>query len=148
VFVLAFFGGVAVCGTAFVQLGHVPALAAWLALPVGALATAILVVNNLRDRKGDAVAGKRTLAVRLGRDGAIAEYVLLIAVAYAVPVALAIGWRAPWLALPCATAPWAIDLTLRVSRVDGMALNPLLGATAKLLLVHSVLAALGVVLAS
>jgi 1,4-dihydroxy-2-naphthoate octaprenyltransferase len=71
IFVLAFFGFVAVCGTAFVQLGNVPALAVWAALPVGALATAIIVVNNLRDRPTDARAGKRTLAVRLGRRGAI-----------------------------------------------------------------------------
>ncbi len=148
VFVMAFFGFVAVCGTAFVQLGHVPALAVWLAVPVGSLATAILVVNNLRDRKGDAVVGKRTLAVRLGRGGAIAEYALLLIASYAVPLGLAVAHDAPWLALPWATAPWAFELARRVARVDGAALNPLLGATARLLLAHSVLAALGVVLAS
>jgi 1,4-dihydroxy-2-naphthoate octaprenyltransferase len=148
VFVMAFFGFVAVCGTAFVQLGHVPALAVWLAVPVGSLATAILVVNNLRDRKGDAVVGKRTLAVRLGRGGAIAEYAVLILASYAVPLGLAVAHGAPWLALPCATAPWAFELARRVARVDGAALNPLLGATARLLLAHSVLAALGVVMAS
>src|SRR5262249_27653657 len=48
VFVMAFFGQVAVCGTAYVQVGHVPALAMWLSIPVGAVATAVLVVNNLR----------------------------------------------------------------------------------------------------
>ena len=75
------------CGTAYVQLGAVPCLAVWAAVPVGALATAILVVNNLRDRATDARAGKRTLAVRFGRAGAIVEYALLLAAAYAVPVA-------------------------------------------------------------
>src|SRR3954452_12442767 len=62
-FVMVFFGFVAVCGTAFVQLGSVPCLALAAAVPVGALATAILVVNNVRDRATDERAGKRTLAV-------------------------------------------------------------------------------------
>jgi 1,4-dihydroxy-2-naphthoate octaprenyltransferase len=84
VFVMAFFGFVAVCGAAFVQLGAVPAAAWWAAIPVGALATAILVVNNVRDRETDARAGKRTLAVRLGRGGALAEWLLLVAAAYVV----------------------------------------------------------------
>ena len=73
VFVLAFFGFVAVCGTAFVELGRVPALAIGAAIPIGALATAILVVNNVRDRASDARAGKRTLAVRFGRRAAVVE---------------------------------------------------------------------------
>src|SRR6185436_13884519 len=84
VFVMAFFGFVAVCGTAFVQMGRVPELAWWASVPVGALATAILVVNNVRDRETDARAGKRTLAVRLGRGGALGEYFALLAAAYAV----------------------------------------------------------------
>ncbi|HEY3668754.1 MAG TPA: 1,4-dihydroxy-2-naphthoate octaprenyltransferase, partial [Polyangiaceae bacterium] len=58
VFVFVFFGLVAVCGTVFVELGSVPGLAIWCSLPVGALATAILVVNNLRDRETDLGAGK------------------------------------------------------------------------------------------
>jgi len=73
VFVMLFFGQVAVCGTVFVQVGDVPALAWWLSLPVGAVATAILVVNNLRDRETDAKVGKRTLAVRFGRTFALVE---------------------------------------------------------------------------
>jgi 1,4-dihydroxy-2-naphthoate octaprenyltransferase len=144
---MAFFGFVAVCGTAYVQAGHVPALAAWLAVPVGALATAILVVNNLRDRVGDAASGKRTLAVRLGRRAAIAEYVGLLTAAYAVPALLVARGGSPWLLLPLATAPVAIRLAYRVERAEGAGLNPLLGATAKLLMVHSGLLAIGVALA-
>jgi 1,4-dihydroxy-2-naphthoate polyprenyltransferase len=144
VFVMVFFGWVAVAGTAFVQVGTVPPLAWAAAVPVGALATAILVVNNLRDRAGDARAGKRTLAVRLGRRGAIAEYALLLAVAYLVPLALAIHLGSPWPLAPLATAPWALALVGQLVRRDGAALNPLLGATARLLLVHSLLLALGV----
>ncbi|HYP87896.1 MAG TPA: 1,4-dihydroxy-2-naphthoate polyprenyltransferase, partial [Polyangiaceae bacterium] len=91
VFVFFFFGLVAVCGTVFVQGGQVPALALWCSLPVGALATAILVVNNLRDCEQDAQVGKRTLAVRWGRRAVIFEYCLLLALAYAVPLFLATG---------------------------------------------------------
>src|SRR5262249_14811005 len=137
-FVMAFFGFVAVCGTAFVQLGRVPELAAWASIPVGALATCLLVVNNLRDRETDARAGKRTLAVRLGRRGAIAEYVLLVAAAYAVPVVVG-GWAL----LALATLPLAIPLCLQVARREGRPLNDTLAGTARLLLAHSVLFALG-----
>jgi len=135
-----------VCGTAFVQRGEVPALAVWASLPVGALATAILVVNNLRDRAGDARAGKRTLAVRLGRAGALIEYALLLAVAFAVPAALAVG-RGPWLLLPLAALPLAAaELTAFIRASDGPAFNRCLASTARLTLVHGVLLAAGIVM--
>jgi len=146
VLVLLFFGFAAVCGTAFVQLGRVPSDALWAALPVGALATAILVVNNLRDRAGDAACGKRTLAVRLGARGARLEYTLLVALAFAVPAAAAIARGAPLLALPLLGAPWGAALVRAVWRLDGRALNPLLPATARLLLVTSLLLAAGIAL--
>lgn len=147
VFVLAFFGFVAVCGTAFVQLDSVPALAIWASLPVGALATAIIVVNNLRDRPTDARAGKRTLAVRLGRRGAIVEYALLLAVAYAVPVGLAMCSHDPWRALPAVTLPLAVRrLRDLVGAVSGPEFNACLAATAQLLLLHGMLFAIGLVI--
>jgi len=143
VFVLAFFGFVAVCGTAFVQLGRVPALAWWAAVPVGALATAILVVNNVRDRAGDARVGKRTLAVRFGRPVALVEYALLLVVAYAVPVVLAATGRA-WAALPLATAPLGVVRMRALARaVDGGEHNRCLAATAQLLMLHGMLFAVG-----
>ena len=138
------FGLVAVCGTAYVELGAVPALAAWAALPVGALATAILVVNNLRDRATDARVGKRTLAVRLGRRGALAEYAALIALGYVVPVALAIVQGAPALALPVASLPLAAhELRAVAGATTGPEHNRCLAGTARLLLVHGVLLAAG-----
>jgi 1,4-dihydroxy-2-naphthoate octaprenyltransferase len=147
VFVLAFFGFVAVCGTAYVQLHAVPALALWASLPVGALATAIIVVNNLRDRATDARAGKRTLAVRLGRPRAIVEYAFLLAVAYAIPVGLALAERDLWRALPIVTAPLALRrLRDLAAAVDGPAFNTCLAATAQLLLLHGLLFSLGLVL--
>jgi 1,4-dihydroxy-2-naphthoate octaprenyltransferase len=146
VFVLLFFGFVAVCGTAFVQLDAVPVLAVWAAIPVGVLATAIIVVNNLRDRATDARAGKRTLAVRLGRRGAIVEYALLIAIAYAVPVGLAICARDPWPALPVVTVPLALRrLRDLVGATSGPEFNACLAATAQLMLLHGVLFAAGLV---
>jgi 1,4-dihydroxy-2-naphthoate polyprenyltransferase len=146
VFVMIFFGFVAVCGTAFVQVGHVPAIAWWLSVPVGALATAVLVVNNLRDRATDVHAGKRTLAVRFGRGGAIAEYTLLVLAAYGVPALLAAAGATLWLLLPLATLPIARILVGKVAGTDGAALNPLLGATARLLLLHSISLTAGVII--
>ncbi len=146
VFVMTFFGFVAVCGTAYVQLGSVPCLAVWAAIPVGALATGILVVNNLRDRHQDVRVGKRTLAVRFGRGGAIAEYVVLLAAAYAVPAALAIGGRT-WALLPLATIPLALArLRAFLAASDGPDFNRCLAATAQLMLAHGVLFSVGLVL--
>jgi len=146
-FVMVFFGFVAVCGTAFVQLGRVPSIAWWAAVPVGALATAILVVNNVRDRDTDARAGKRTLAVRLGRRGAIAEYVLLLAAAYLVPPLLAASDRlGHWVLLPEATLPLGLRLAVRLPREQGAALNATLVQTAKLLLFFGLALAAGIAL--
>lgn len=145
VFVMAFFGFVAVCGTALVQGGEVPSLAWWASVPVGALATAILVVNNLRDRHTDIVAGKRTLAVRFGRLGAEIEYGLLVLAAYAVPVALfARGDSGAAVLAPVVTLPIALALFAQVRAREGAALNATLAGTAKLLLLFGVAFAIGI----
>lgn len=145
VFVFAFFGIVAVTGTAFVQAGHVP-LVAWLAsLGMGALATAVLVVNNLRDRTTDVVAGKRTLAVRFGRRFAVAEYALLVVGAHVAVVFTALAVHSAWPLLALGSLPLGARLVRQVASTDGRALNPLLGATARLLLVHGLLLSAGLV---
>jgi 1,4-dihydroxy-2-naphthoate octaprenyltransferase len=147
-FVLVFFGFVAVCGTTFVQTGSVSALSVWAAVPVGALATAVLVVNNVRDREQDAAAGKRTLAVKLGPDGGRAEYALLLFVSYAVPVLLVlVEGRPVWVLLPLVTLPWGMILVRRIWRDRGRELNGLLKRTAQLLLVFGCLLAAGLSLA-
>jgi len=145
-FVMIFFGFVAVCGTAFVQLGSVPCVAIAAAIPVGALATAILVVNNIRDRATDVRAGKRTLAVRFGRRAALVEYAALLALAYAIPLVLAVTGR-PWAALPLASAPLAVvRLRAVIAAADGPTFNRCLAATAQLLLAHGTLFTLGLAL--
>jgi 1,4-dihydroxy-2-naphthoate octaprenyltransferase len=135
VFVLAFFGFTAVAGTTFAHAGYVPPIAWAASIPIGAIATAILVVNNLRDRDGDARANKRTLAVRFGKKAAIAEYFALLAIAFLVPALLSM-----W--LPLVTAPLAIWLAHRVATRDGRALNIALAGTAALLLLFGVTFAL------
>jgi 1,4-dihydroxy-2-naphthoate octaprenyltransferase len=142
-FVMVFFGFVAVCGTAFVQIGHVPALAIAAAVPVGALATAILVVNNIRDRDTDERAGKRTLAVRFGRRGGLIEYAALVMLAYAVPLGLAASGRL-YAAVPLLSAPIAVSRVRELmAATSGPAFNRCLAATAQLLLLHGGLFAAG-----
>jgi 1,4-dihydroxy-2-naphthoate octaprenyltransferase len=143
-FVLAFFGVVAVSGTYFVQVKTLTADVLLASIAVGALATAILVVNNLRDRHTDRTAGKRTLVVRFGERFGRIEYVALVAGAYLLPLlALARGGGAGWL-LPLVTLPLAIHRIRRVRKLDGAALNHELAATAQLGLVFNLLLATGV----
>ncbi len=147
-FVFLFFGLVAVMGTYYVQAGTVTQGSLLAALPVGLLITAILVVNNLRDIDSDRRAGKRTLAVLLGRTGARAEYLLLLAGAYLSPLLLlALDGRSPWVLLPGLTLPlarkWA-RLVLDDARY-GPPLNQALAGTAQLALLFSLLLALGLV---
>ena len=147
VFVFVFFGLVAVCGTVFVQLGRVPELALWCSLPVGALATAILVVNNLRDHEQDARVGKRTLAVRWGPKAVIYEYGFLLALSYAVPLFLATSSaEGRFVLLPLLTLPLGRRLMRAVATERGRDLNGRLAGTAKLLMLFGLLFALGIVL--
>lgn len=144
IFVMVFFGFVAVCGTVLVNLGSVPELAVWASVPPGALATAILVVNNVRDRETDVLAGKRTLAVRFGRAAGIAEYRFLIAISFLTPMLLYLLGKAGWpILLPLLTAPAAALLQRGLVRGQGRELNPVLVGTAKLLIFFGLLFAAG-----
>jgi len=141
--VFVFFGLVAVTGTYFVQAGAAPP-SAWLAsIPVGAMATAILVVNNLRDQATDARAGKRTLVVRFGERAGQAEYVAMLAVAFAAPVALWVAGASPWCLLALGSIPLAAPPLSKVLRAKGPALNPALGETARLQMGFALLFAAG-----
>jgi len=147
VFVMLFFGFVAVCGTAFVQVLSVPPIA-WLAsVPIGALATAILVVNNVRDFEGDALANKKTLVVRFGRRAGVGEYGALLIAAYATPLVLfLLGWTSAWVFLPWVTILWAGGLLRSVASDEGVTLNETLAWTAKLLSLFGILFSIGIAL--
>jgi 1,4-dihydroxy-2-naphthoate octaprenyltransferase len=145
-FVFLFFGIVAVAGSYFVQTEELRWEAFALAVPVGLLAAAILVVNNIRDIDTDRRAGKRTLAVKLGRQRARRLFGAMVVSSFAVPVAL-VAPLSPWVLLALAAMPLVPPLLRTVSiRSDGVALNQALAGTGRLLAVFSVLLAVGVLL--
>jgi 1,4-dihydroxy-2-naphthoate octaprenyltransferase len=148
VFVFLFFGIVAVTGAAFLQTGRWSVFAIAVSLPIGLLVTNILVVNNLRDLSTDRVAGKNTLAVRIGERATRAQYALLAGVAYIVPTGLAFSSpQRRWLLLVWLSAPLAAMLVSRiVSGVTGRDLNPMLKRTGMLLLLFGVLLSVGLLL--
>lgn len=148
VFVMIFFGFVAVCGTVYVQALEILPLAWPASVGVGALSTAILAVNNIRDRQTDIVANKRTVVVRFGRRAGTLEYLSMLVLAYGSALAMFQMEGGAWtLLIPLLSLPLGVRLAARVAREEGAALNPLLGATARLLLIYSVLMALGLALA-
>ena len=147
-FVFVFFGLVAVGGTYFVLTGGLSAAAVFGGAILGCLATAVLAVNNLRDRKGDKQAGKQTLAVRYGEAFARNQFALLITAPALLVVFVALfvpGAGMGWLA-PLALAPWLVQLTRDAFRLDGMELNDLLKKTAVTELAFAILLSAGIVL--
>jgi 1,4-dihydroxy-2-naphthoate octaprenyltransferase len=145
IFVFLFFGIAAVSGSAFAQLEAWPTEAFMLAVPVGLLAAAILVVNNIRDMDTDKRADKRTLAVRLGRERARTVYGLMLYVSYLVaPLPWLLGSLSPWVLLCWLTLPLAVRLARTVrTHADGPTLNEALAQTGMLQLAFCVLLSAG-----
>ncbi|MHC3437251.1 1,4-dihydroxy-2-naphthoate polyprenyltransferase [Natrialbaceae archaeon A-gly3] len=163
-FVFVFFGIVAVMGTFYVQavavapVGPLPTTVppgtitfeAFVAsLPIAGISTAIIVVNNIRDRETDVEAGKNTLAVRFGYTFSRIEYVAMLGLAYLTPLWV---WFArdfgPAVFLPMLSLPYAALVARTVcTRTDGRALNPALEQTGKLLALYAILFTMGLVLA-
>jgi 1,4-dihydroxy-2-naphthoate octaprenyltransferase len=147
IFVFLFFGIVAVAGSTFAQTQSWPWEAFVLAVPVGLLAAAILVVNNVRDLETDRRAGKRTLAVRLGREGARGLYGGMLAAAFVTaPMPWLFGGDGldAWLLLPWLAIPLALPVAKIVrERTDGPALNGALAKTGMLQLAFCVLLSAG-----
>ncbi len=142
--VFIFFGLVAVVGTYYAQAQAVTPIAFVAAVPMGALITAILVVNNVRDADTDRQAGKRTLTVLLGRRGARIEYILLFLAAYLTPVILWLAFAMrPTVLLPLLTLPLAVPLIHTVLTVLGPPLNRTLAGTAQLAVIFAVALAVG-----
>ena len=149
VFVFLFFGLVAVNGSYYVQLEELAWLPFGLSVAVGAISTAILVVNNVRDMETDARAGKRTLAVRIGRDATRRFFLVLLALAFAtLPLTLAATETSAWPLLALLSVPLAARAADPVlHRTDGPALNGALARTGALLAAFSVLASAGLLIA-
>jgi 1,4-dihydroxy-2-naphthoate octaprenyltransferase len=143
VFVFVFFGLVATVGSTFVQTEEITGLSVAVAVPVGLLATALLVVNNLRDIPTDTVAGKRTLAVRIGDRNTRIFYAVLMTLPFLVLPFIAglarIGAALAFIALPFARKP--VELVL--SGASGPKLIPVLVLTGKVQLIYGVLLAIG-----
>jgi 1,4-dihydroxy-2-naphthoate octaprenyltransferase len=146
IFVFLFFGVVAVAGSYFAQTEEVAGEALLLAVPVGLLAAAILVVNNVRDLETDKRAGKLTLAVRMGRERTRRMYTAMLVAAFlVVPLAWLLGDLDAWVLLAWLAAPLAIPLIRTVStRTDGPALNGALAGTGMLQLAFCVLLSAGI----
>jgi 1,4-dihydroxy-2-naphthoate octaprenyltransferase len=147
-FVFTFFGLVATVGSTYVQLEHVSWLSVGCGVAVGCLATAILVVNNLRDIPGDTAAGKRTLAVRLGDRRTRALYAALLAAPFVLlPFIAGLSGR-PLGALAFATLVLSTpSLTAVLGGAQGAALVPVLAGTARVELIYGVLLAFGLAVA-
>jgi len=147
IFVFVFFGLVGVAGTAYVQTRDLTGLALAVSIPIGALAVGILVINNLRDLRTDAQAGKRTIAVRLGDRRTRLEYKALLLIAVFTPPIL---WYADWLdwwwLLMLVWLPVAGKLWREVTVRSGKHLNATLGDTGKGLLLYGILLSCALVL--
>jgi 1,4-dihydroxy-2-naphthoate octaprenyltransferase len=147
-FVFLFFGIVAVSGSFFVEVRHLDWEAFALAVPVGLLAAAILVVNNVRDIDSDRRAGKRTLAVRLGRERTRTMFAVIVYLAFVLtPVTWLLGPTTAWVLLPWLTVPLAAALVRVVrNRSDGPSLNRALAQSGQLQLAFCVLLSAGLLL--
>ena len=145
-FVFLFFGVVAVVGSYFVQIQELPWQAFVCAVPVGLLASAILVVNNVRDLETDRRAGKRTLAVRLGRASTRMLYVAMLGCAFLLaPLPWPLGSMDAWLLLCWLVIPLAVSVARVVrTRTDGPSLNAALARTGALQLLFCLLYSAGI----
>ncbi len=141
IFVFVFFGLVAVMGTYYVETLSLSWASFFAAIPSGLLITDILVVNNVRDMETDRVAGKKTLAVRLGRQAVRTEYVVFLVISYLVPPLMWLAGTGSWLFwLPLLTVPMAVRLAgVVTTRVEGPPLNGALKGTGLLQLFFAIL---------
>lgn len=148
-FVFVFFGLVATIGSTYVQLEEVTGLSVVAALPVGLLATSLLVTNNLRDIPGDTVSGKRTLAVRIGDRRTRVLYTVLLVVAFAAVPLVAGGYDRPAAIIAIVGVVLARGAVVTVlDGASGPALIPVLAATGRVQLVTGALLAAGMCLSA
>lgn len=146
-FVFIFFGIVGTVGTYYLHAQQFTFLAFLISLPVGALITNILVVNNYRDIEEDKTAGKNTLAVLLGKEFSKYEYVFLILVSFFIPFLLHFKYDFNiWIFLPYITLPIAISLVKMIYKLTGTQLNKTLELSAKFSALYGLLLSIGIIL--
>lgn len=146
-FVFIFFGIVGTVGTYYLHAQQFTSLAFLISLPVGALITNILIVNNYRDIEEDKTAGKNTLAVLLGREFSRYEYVFFILVSFFIPFLLHFKYDFNiWIFLPYITLPIAITLVKMIYALTGTQLNKTLELSAKFSAIYGLLLSIGIIL--
>jgi len=146
-FVFIFFGLVGTAGTYYLHSHEFTFLSLLTAVPVGALITNILVVNNFRDINEDASAGKYTLAVKFGKTFTRYQFILSLVVSYSVPVIIFFKYNfAYWIFLPLLTIPLGVKLIKMLYTLDGTELNKTLELTAKFSAIFGILFSAGILL--
>ncbi len=147
IFVFMFFGLIGTMGTFYLHTNQLSVPAFLTSVPVGSLITNILVVNNYRDIEEDRLAGKNTLAVKLGKTFTKYQFVFLIVVSFLTPLALFLFYDFKiWIFLPYLTLPVAYKITKMLLTLDGVQLNKTLELTAKLSALYGVLLSAGLIL--
>ncbi len=146
-FVFIFFGIVGTVGTYYLHAQQFTLLAFLISLPVGALITNILIVNNYRDIEEDKAAGKNTIAVLFGREFSRYEYVFFILISFFIPFLLHFKYDFNfWIFLPYITLPIAITLVKMIYALSGTKLNKTLELTAKFSALYGLLLSIGIIL--
>ena len=146
IFVFLFFGLIAVPGTYYLQTGSVTEFSLWLGAVMGMLATAILVVNNLRDRDADIISGKKTLAVRFGETFSKIQFILLVMLPFLLPFHLWRQWDKMSFLLTLFTLPIAVHLIIQLFNNTGADLNKVLAGTARFLFIFTLLLSAGLII--
>ncbi|MCL4547826.1 MAG: 1,4-dihydroxy-2-naphthoate octaprenyltransferase, partial [Bacteroidetes bacterium] len=145
--VFIFFGFVGTVGTYYVQTLTITSMAFWSSVPVGALITNILVVNNYRDREEDRSNGKNTLAVIFGEKFTRLQYLTFMIVSYAILFVVYFTYKKSlWIFLPLLSLPISIKLIRMIYSLRGKELNKTLELTAKLSAIYGLLFAAGILL--
>jgi 1,4-dihydroxy-2-naphthoate octaprenyltransferase len=146
IFVFLFFGLIAVPGTYYLQTGSVTEFSLWLGAVMGMLATAILVVNNLRDRDADIISGKKTLAVRFGETFSKIQFILLVMLPFLLPFHLWRQCNKMSFLLTLFTLPIAVHLIIQLFNNTGADLNKVLAGTARFLFIFTLLLSAGLII--
>ena len=146
IFVFLFFGLIAVPGTYYLQTGSVTEFSLWLGAVMGMLATAILVVNNLRDRDADIISGKKTLAVRFGKTFSKIQFIMLVMLPFVLPFHLWRQWNKMSFLLTLFTLPIAVHLIIQLFNNTGADLNKVLASTARFLFIFTLLLSAGLII--